>query len=329
MRSLTSSGTNTILTIALAILCLPQFGHAARVTNPKRVPKNAVLLSKVSTLTLRAGKQTSYRRVGSIPQLQCVGPSSVCKLYEVDVLRCKNQGADYDENDVQWTCTASLPEEFKLGSTDVTCEGYESSDDPYILKGSCGVQYRLLLTSKGEEKFGKNAGSEPEGLGPRVGAFLFWLLFGTVVLVIALSAAGCIGRPRPRNTRGGRRGGGGGGGGGGNDPWDDDPRGPPPPYDYGTSGRKTTSNSRTQPAPNQGWRPGFWSGTLGGAAAGYLAGQRGNLGRQQAPDTARSFWNGGSYGEGSSRHSSSSSASSSPSFSNRHESSGFGSTSRR
>lgn len=39
------------------------------------------------------------------------------------------------------------------------CEGYDSPDDPYILKGSCGVEYRLILTSLGEEKYG--ARSEP------------------------------------------------------------------------------------------------------------------------------------------------------------------------
>ncbi|KAL8714725.1 MAG: hypothetical protein Q9225_006508, partial [Loekoesia sp. 1 TL-2023] len=75
-------------------------------------------------------------------------------LYDVDVMRCKNQGSDYDDQNIQWTCTASLPSEFKLGSTDVICEGYESSSDPYVLKGSCGVEYRLILTDIGEQEYG-------------------------------------------------------------------------------------------------------------------------------------------------------------------------------
>ncbi|EQL34626.1 hypothetical protein BDFG_03577 [Blastomyces dermatitidis ATCC 26199] len=70
-------------------------------------------------------------------------------------MRCINQGHDYDENDVQWTCTAQLPPEFKLGSTDVICEGYRDKEDPWVLKGSCGVEYRLLLTERGEQKYGK------------------------------------------------------------------------------------------------------------------------------------------------------------------------------
>jgi len=138
--------------IILSLLIFISFSTAARTTNPNRVPKNAVLLSKVNTLTLRAGKDTSHRRAGSVPQLQCVGPKHVCKLYEIDILRCKNQGSDYEDENIQWTCSASLPDEFKLGSTEVSCEGYESSDDPYVLKGSCGVEYRILLTEKGEEK---------------------------------------------------------------------------------------------------------------------------------------------------------------------------------
>lgn len=70
-------------------------------------------------------------------------------------MRCTNAGADYAPEDVQWTCQASLPSEFKLGSTEVVCEGYESPEDPYVLKGSCGVEYRLILTEAGERRFGE------------------------------------------------------------------------------------------------------------------------------------------------------------------------------
>jgi len=31
-----------------------------------------------------------------------------------------------------------------MGRVQVGCEGWESSDDPYILKGSCGLEYTLL-----------------------------------------------------------------------------------------------------------------------------------------------------------------------------------------
>lgn len=272
-------------------------------------------------------------------KLNCVG-GSARGLYEVDVMRCKNAGFDYDENNIQWTCTASLPEEFKLGSTDVICEGYDSPDDPYILKGSCGVEYRLVLTDKGHEKYGKGRGGGwwggdddgqerdgPKTFGEQVAAALFWLAFGGVALWIIYSAfiARAQGSDHP-GVAGGNRpgwGGGGGGWGGGNDapPYDD----PPPPYYDSRPGFDKRSYGSTGQ-----WRPGFWSGALGGAAAGWAAGRMGNRGNQtNTGNGSGGGWgngggNGWNNGEGSSRSSSGSSFSST-----RHESTGFGSTSRR
>lgn len=78
----------------------------------------AVLLSKVRSLTFRDGYETSHRRVSALPQLNCVGGNAK-GLYNVEEMRCKNSGSQYDAEDVQWTCQASLPPEFKLGSTEV------------------------------------------------------------------------------------------------------------------------------------------------------------------------------------------------------------------
>jgi hypothetical protein len=237
-------------------------------------------------------------------------------------MRCKNAGADYDAEDVQWTCTASLPEEFKLGSTDVVCEGYDSPRDPYVLKGSCGVEYRLLLTEKGEERYGGGGvfdGYRPGGFG--LAEVLFWGLFlgvaGWIVYSIWASWGDAPEVRRPPRNRGywGGGWGGGPGGGGGNDPFD-----PPPPYpgkQYGGA---------------EGWRPGFWTGALGGAAAGYMAGNRGS--RQQEIPRGGGGWFGGgnnsnygsTWGSGPRTPSRSSSGSSSGA---RYESTGFGSTSRR
>ena len=309
---------------------------------PPSAPKNAVLLSSISSLTLRAGKQTSARRSSPIPQAVCVGPPEVCRLYTVDAIRCTNAGSDYDEENVQWTCTAALPEEFKFGSTDVSCEGYASSDDPYVLKGSCGVEYRLVLTEKGEEKYGKyvskneKTGEAGETTSDLVKA-LFLIIFIVVLLIIVSSFWNSFrntppggGRPTPF---------GGGGGGGGNDD-------PPPPYDYGSPPRKprtSYSSTRGSGVRQEQWRPGFWTGALGGAAAGYMAGQTGQRNQPRQPETQQRggglfggetantgggswFGGGGSAGEGSSRsHNSSPPAASS----SRYESTGFGTTSRR
>ncbi|GAW11092.1 hypothetical protein ANO14919_004310 [Xylariales sp. No.14919] len=299
----------------------------------KAKPKNAILLSEVQSLTLRANKQTSHRRVSAIPQLRCVSSRQVCDLHTVDVMRCTNQGSSYGTEDIEWSCTASLPPELKLGATDVICEGHAGPDDPYVLRGSCGVEYRLILTDLGEQKFpkianagsggwfsgwGSDGGSEPlpgperDGEGPYLGAWLFGILFVGVLLWIVFSAwrqANGTGR-RPRNGWFGDGGGGGfdpgfGPGGGGGDGHDS----PPPPYSkyYGSSRQG-----------REGWRPGFWSGVAGGAAAGYLAGNRGAGGG--------SGWDSRPRPSSRSRGSDSGAGSTS---SSRYTSTGFGSTSRR
>lgn len=151
--------------------------------------EKAILLSKVKSLTLRDGLETSHRRVKPLPQLNCVG-GNACGLYNVDVMRCTNSGSEYDAEDIQWTCKAELPPEFKLGSTEVICEGYDNADDPYILKGSCGVEYRLVLTELGEQKYrhlGTHRASRTgrEGIydgvrgvgGYSLASILFWTAF--------------------------------------------------------------------------------------------------------------------------------------------------------
>ena len=120
----------------------------------------AILLSSVKTLTLRSNALTSHRRVSAVPQLKCVGPA--CKHHNVERMRCTNQGSSYNEEDIEWSCVADMPSDFKLGSTEVICEGYANRDDPYVLKGSCGVEYRLLLTEQGEERFSPR-GAESTG----------------------------------------------------------------------------------------------------------------------------------------------------------------------
>jgi hypothetical protein len=37
----------------------------------------------------------------------------------------------------------------RFGGTEVLCEGYEYPEDPYILAGSCGLEYKMELTAAG------------------------------------------------------------------------------------------------------------------------------------------------------------------------------------
>lgn len=229
---------------------------------------------------------------------------------------CRNQGSSYGTEDISWACTSQLPPSLKLGSTDVICEGYDRPDDPYVLKGSCGVEYRLALTSEGERLY-PNLSGDSEGVD-----WSFWL-FGIVFVAIALWIIVGACTKANANRRGaawrqGNNGGWGPGGGWGGGPgrWDD----PPPPY------------PGTKSSADQGWRPGFWTGLAGGAAAAYMAGRRGSQYNNQQPGAG--FWgrdgggtnNGSTWGSRSARMGSGSLGSSSTS---RHESTGFGPTSRR
>ncbi|KAM4054688.1 SOCE-associated regulatory factor of calcium homoeostasis domain-containing protein [Hirsutella rhossiliensis] len=284
----------------ILVICLtfPLLSLAAR-------PKNAILLSEVQSLTLRGhGAKTTNRRVSAIPQLKCIS---------------SRDGSSYGGEDIEWSCSASLPEELKLGSTDVICEGYSSPDDPFVFKGSCGVEYRLILTAKGESRYPDawpSDGFFSDGSGGTdLSAWLFAIIFVAILGWILYSA--CLGaqgqRRQPRAGVGHRGGGGGGGGGGGWNPGWGPGDDPPPPY-------PGTKPSSTQ---SQGWTPGFWSGLLGGAAAGYMAG-----GRNQRNDDGRRPY-ASNWGAGPSGSSLYSPPSGSGGSSSRHESTGFGSTRRR
>ncbi|CCX34618.1 hypothetical protein FPQ18DRAFT_292474 [Pyronema domesticum] len=273
-----------------------------------------ILLSKIKTLTLRSDALTTGRRLSPVKQLECIGGAGQ-GLYEVDVMRCTNMGSDYGDEDVSWECKADLPRWFKLGSTDVVCEGYRDSEDQYVLKGSCGVQYRLALTDEGYEKYGGSFKRKLKGMGTdKPGTFFtiaFNLIFATICIWIIYSAFTAARNPRapsaPPPT--GRPWFGGGGN-------DDDP---PPPYDP----RPPKSwMGQQQGARGGAWTPGFWSGAATGAAAGYMAGSRGSSRSNTTQERRRESYGNASGGGWSSGGESSSMGA-------RHESTGFGQSRRR
>ncbi|KAK4146311.1 DUF1183 domain protein [Dichotomopilus funicola] len=386
---LDTTSTTPLLTLLSLITLLPSPTLAAR-------PKDAILLSEVQTLTLRAPHLTTSRRLPPIPQLKCLSAPPLCKHASILTLRCVNQGSSYTSQDIEWACTApSLPTTVRLDRTDVICEGYESADDAYVLRGSCGVEYTLALTEEGRRRMpeldpgrngkGRKGGGGQEGEENDWAGYLFGVLFVGVLVWILYNA--CLragennnraGRGRGGNTdhRRGPGGGGGGGGGwgpgwgpgnGGNGGGGQDFNDPPPPYpgtgtNYGTNKPSSSSDQQQQ---QQGWRPGFWSGLAGGTAAGYLAGNRNNRNQQQqrwfnnndryntggrpgwgSSNRGSSGWGGSNWnsnsgwGGGSSSNSNSGSGwggrsgggsgrSSSSDSVGQHESTGYGSTSRR
>jgi len=100
-------------------------------------------------LTFHQGSFSTHRRVPAIPQLQCTGGSAQYE-YTPEVVQCKNQG--FDGQSVQWKCQAEMDEKYRFGKIHVTCEGYSGPNDPYVLVGSCGLQYTLEHTSIGKQK---------------------------------------------------------------------------------------------------------------------------------------------------------------------------------
>ncbi|WKX98786.1 hypothetical protein Q1695_014013 [Nippostrongylus brasiliensis] len=233
-----------------------------------------VLLKDVSTITLREGQYTTGRRSNPVPQLRCVGGSAKGK-YQPRAAQCFKQG--FDGSDYQWRCTADMPEEFEFGEITVTCEGFSYPEDPYILKGSCGLEYDLEYahSTKVGRKKSSTWSSWSSWLTTQnfanacVIAFIFYVIYTMIY-----SPRGSSHHSDPR--RGGFGGGfdGGPGFGGGGYPGMHPPPSAPPSYDD-TMGFK--SGAAPSNAQSGGSGPGFWTGAGLGALGGYL------FGRNQGP----------------------------------------------
>jgi len=280
-----------------------------------------VLLTSVQSLTLHRGQQTTGRRSSPVPQLKCVGGSAQRSNSQPDVVQCYNKGNN--GQDVQWKCDAELPSNIKFGRIQVTCEGYDEPNDPYILQGSCGLEYNLEYT--GNQR-GSNYGGYNQGYGgynsynTRSGSS-----WGSLIMLIALAAIAYGMWNSCARAQGGRRPGYGGGPTGGGFPGGHG--GPPGGYGNGYNGGSGGPYNCNPQPPRQYGRGGngFWGGMATGGMLGYLLGggrryggyggynRFGGYGGYRQRPSFGSSWgsSGGSFGGGSRR------------------SSGFGGTSRR
>lgn len=242
-----------------------------------------ILLSQISTLTLYDGKMTKGRRSAPVPQLKCVGGSASCSAFRPQVVQCYNRGDD--GYDVQWECKTDMDNAYRFGKVEVTCEGYDHSDDPYILRGSCGLEYTLDLTMEGHmNKRQKNHdyyGNHDEyhqrsnnygHYGQRASSIFSDLVLLCIVgLIVYAIYKTCIAgnSTEDRTFRSHDRG----------------SRPPPPGFrsDYMPPGGDSCSSSYTENThstytqqPNTGG--GFWTGAFTGGILGYLMGNRNNYG---------------------------------------------------
>ncbi|XP_022251066.1 store-operated calcium entry-associated regulatory factor-like isoform X2 [Limulus polyphemus] len=264
-----------------------------------------VKLKDVEVLTLYHGKMTTGRRSPPVPQLQCIGGSAGCSAFVPQVVQCYNKGSD--GNSVQWECKTDMDSSFRFGTVEVVCEGYDYPDDPYILVGSCGLEYSIDLSEEGLQKKGKQGQYNYGGWNSHKGHsyqqtynelhqrggisdIILVIIIGIIIYAIYRT---CIQTQQFSST---------------NDDY--------PGYDSRNSGG------------NAGLGGGFWTGALTGGLLGYLFGNR-NRGWAASGYTHRERpsygWSGGGSGEwfsGGSGFDSSGSSST-------RTASGFGGTRRR
>ncbi|KAJ7931587.1 DUF1183-domain-containing protein [Mycena leptocephala] len=187
-----------------------------------------VELAKISALTFYKDSLTEARRTKAIPQLICVGKP--CKLYTPEVVRCQSLGGSGTE--IDWKCEADLPDSLRFGRVEVGCEGWARPGDPYVLKGSCSLEYRLVQVPGSLRNSDSDNYSGGESQSFDVGSLVF-----TVVWLAFNQNQNRVGeRPDP-----GR------------------------PGSYPGSGGYFPAAPTPNANANEGWRPGFWTGAfLGG-----------------------------------------------------------------
>nr|XP_047923722.1 store-operated calcium entry-associated regulatory factor isoform X4 [Anser cygnoides] len=242
--------------VLLLLLLSAAAGPAQGWAQPGRV-----LLREVQALTLHRGQYTTSRRTAAVPQLQCTGGSAGCSRVP-EVVQCYNKG--WDGYDVQWQCKADLENTYRFGQIEVSCEGYDYPDDPYILRGSCSLLFRLELTEEGERKvknsesFGSGfyqtrKDSSDSGAGAIVIIVILVLAFGVYKLFLS--------NQQPQQTSGD-------GDGFARPSWQNHQAPPPPGFKPSFTGERSGAWSSHE--NNSG--PGFWTGLGAGGLLGYLAG---------------------------------------------------------
>merc|ERR1719391_244622 len=250
-----------------------------------------VRLQDIQVLTLHQGKMTTGRRSSPVPQLNCVGRGAR-GLFNPQVVQCYNRG--WDGLDVQWECKTDLDMDYRLGSINVVCEGYDYPDDPYVLAGSCGLEYTLELTQQGRDRqkradsssysydYSSNTGGYNESYSAAKWKGLSDLIIlGVVCIVIYAIYKTCItdqemGDRQYSSTGSDGYPGGSQGGGGWSAPGSGYQR--PPDNNYGADA--SCGGGARQRGTGAGGLGGgnFWTGAGVGGILGYMFGNRNNAG---------------------------------------------------
>lgn len=108
--------------------------------------ESRVLKENINVLTLYKDRYTTARRTSPVPQINCIGGTARSNSHKVEIVQCTNMG--FDGTDYNWKCDSQLPDTLKLGKLRVGCEGYDYKGDPFVLAGSCSLDYELDYTDK-------------------------------------------------------------------------------------------------------------------------------------------------------------------------------------
>lgn len=109
---------------------------------------DSILLSQVKQLQFYNTALTNARRVDPIPQMTCYDANGLCYAAPASI-KCKNIGFG-ESGGIEWDCSGLNwdSDEFTLKNVAVSCEGYTNSEDPYVLKDSCGVSFYVDRTDR-------------------------------------------------------------------------------------------------------------------------------------------------------------------------------------
>jgi len=158
-------------------------------------PKDRVLLSSVQTLTLYANRRTTGRRLLPVSQMACSSNKRHCQLAAASMMRCRKDGHSYDPDSIQWLCDAIIADGFELGFVSIGCEGYDTADDAWVLRGSCGAKYEVMPTKEGRDRYGDGEG---------ISGFSLWVITLVVLAFVALfCVVSCVSEPKEKQTTNG------------------------------------------------------------------------------------------------------------------------------
>lgn len=103
-----------------------------------------VLLRSIKKLELYTNQMTKGRRHPPVPQAYCAD-GEACDEFKPTMFTCTNVPKP---REMLWDChPLEKTDKFVVRVFKVSCEGYTSPKDKYILAGSCGLEYSVDLMS--------------------------------------------------------------------------------------------------------------------------------------------------------------------------------------